>query len=117
MTTPIQAQQLQLAAGQTLHLQARRGAVLHVHDGELTLAEPTIWLCSYAMRPQRRLRAGCVHVLPESGWITLMADHSTTLSARGLKEPSGAGWLGKAVRWLIGRLPGAAVQARPCRDA
>lgn len=91
----------ELAAGESLLLQARAGTRLVAQSGNVVLAYPPVWLGEQVVWPRTPLEAGASQLISESGWITLSGGRRGG-SVCVVQPQTGVGWPGLA--WRVWRL-------------
>lgn len=91
-------ERLTLRAGQSFHVYARPGVVLHMTAGSVRITPAPRWLAATSWAQQIILRRGMAHVVERAGWMLVEADQRAELACHDIApEPPRWGWLR---RWL-----------------
>lgn len=69
----VDVRMVRLSAGQCLTVHLERGAVLHVEQGSVTVADAPRWLAGQMAQFARNVNAGDVCVTDSAGWHQILA--------------------------------------------
>jgi hypothetical protein len=89
-TPPVVPELLRIRPGQSQLRHWPAGTAVMPLGGGVWLSETPRWLAEQLLRPRLRIEAHATHVLRDSGWVVLWAEHDTVLSV--LPGPQAQPW-------------------------
>ena len=106
---PLSSRQLELDPGESLFFHSQAGSALISSAGTLLVTGAPRWLGEQVVCSQAVLEPGQAHTLPQSGWITVTAQHGGAVCVVNPKRLQGraalwAAWVSACAAVLSRRL-------------
>lgn len=103
-----------LQSGQSLHLHVAPGTHIVALSGSIDVVGPAEWLAESVVSPSMRLHEGDVHVVAQSGMLTVASRTGGDVLCVPLprRVPAALGWLGAVVKSIRRQFAPAKTAAR-----